>query len=112
MTLWRRKRRGDQPEPEPMSDKQRLEHLLDRLADKIGENDEWDRRWSRDVRARAGQIRAGQASGLVGFLRLFDKDPRNTINDQSFAQGSDFEEAYRLATELLAEHHREMSSPA
>ena len=109
MRLWRRKRSGDQPKPEPMSDKQRLEHLLNRLADKIGEDDDMDRFWSREVRACAGQIRAGKAWGLVGFLRLFDKDPRNTINDQPFAQGRDFQEAYRLATELLEEHEREMS---
>ena len=112
MRLWRRARIGDQPKPEPMSDKQRLGQLLDRLADQIGEDDEIDRRWSREVRACAGQIRAGKAWGLRGFLRLFEQDPRNTINDQPFARGRVFREAYRLASDLLEEHEREMSRDA
>src|SRR4051794_34550941 len=98
--LWRWKRRGDSARPEGMSDKQRLEQLLYQLADDIAAagDDQIDLHWSREVRAYAGQIRAGQAWGLRNFLGLFGSDPRNAINDQPFARTRTFDEAHRLAT--------------
>lgn len=81
MRLWRRQRRGDQPRPEPMSDKQRLEQLLYRLADVIGDDDEHDRSWSGKVRACADQVRAGDAWGLRNFLGLFGG--MGSINDHA-----------------------------
>jgi len=102
---------GDQPEPEPMSEKQRLEQMLYRLADDIADDGEDQIRlpWSREVRTCAGQIRAGWPSGLRKFLGLFSGDPRNTISDQRFARTRTFREAYRLASKLLDEHDREQS---
>src|SRR4051794_5301119 len=109
MSLWHRKRRGDQPEPEPMSGKQRLEQLLYRLADLIGEGDERERFWSDKVRGCADQVRAGQAWGLRNFLGLFGG--MGSINDQDFtnALGGELDEAYTLARDLLREHDYEMS---
>jgi hypothetical protein len=109
MRLWRRKRRGDQPRPEPMSDKQQLEQLLYRLADVIGDDDESDRFWSGKVRACADQVRAGKAWGLRNFLGLFGG--MGSINDQGFSYvlREDLSEAYTLASDLLREHDYEMS---
>lgn len=110
MRLWGRGRPAD--EQEPISRKARLEQLLLRLADDIAADDgddEFNLRWSREVRACAGQVGAGKPWGLEGFLRLFSNDPRNTINEQSFARTRTFEEAHRLAVELLQEHHDEES---
>jgi hypothetical protein len=87
---------------------QRLEQLLYRLADDIA-NDDDDAitlSWSREVRAYAGQVGAGQPSGLRNFLRLFDTDPRNTINEQRFARTRTFDQASRLANKLLGDHDR------
>jgi hypothetical protein len=84
-----------------------LEQLLYRLADDIADEDrdsEINLRWSRDVRTRAGQVGAGSAWGLEGFLGLFSDDPRNTINEQRFAVSRTFNEAHRLAVKLLQEH--------
>ncbi len=109
MRLWRRQRRGDQPRPEPMSDKQRLEQLLYRLADVIGDDDEHDRSWSGKVRACADQVRAGDAWGLRNFLGLFGG--MGSINDQRFAYvlRGDLSEAYALASDLPRDHDYEMS---
>jgi hypothetical protein len=108
MSLWRWMWGGDQSRPEGTSDRQRLEQLLYRLADDIA-NDDDDKitlHWSREVRAYAGQVGAGQPSGLRNFLRLFDTDPRNAINEQRFARTRTFDEASRLASKLLEEHDR------
>jgi hypothetical protein len=109
MSLWRRKGRGDRSDPEPMSGKQRLEQLLYRLADLIGDHDESDRFWSGKVRACADQVRAGNADGLRNFISLFGG--MGSINDQPFSDvlRGDLSEAYGLASELLREHDREMS---
>src|SRR3954462_9051954 len=92
-----------------MSDKQRLEQSLYRLADVIGDDDEPDRFWSGKVRACADQIRAGKASGLRNFLGLFGG--MGSINDQAFSNvlSDNLSEAYALASELLREFDREMS---
>ena len=104
MRLWRRRRRG--ADGEPISDRERLEELLHRLADDIAAEDDGpiNRNWSRQVRTFAAQVGAGQPAGLEGFLRLFSNDPRNTINDQRFAGRMRFFEARGLAERLLAEH--------
>lgn len=105
MSRWRRKWRGEQPEPEPMSEKQRLAQLFDRLADDIA--DEGDSvSWSREVRKCADWVRVGSPEGLHRFFYLFNPDPRNTINEQPFAATRTFFEASRLASELLQEHQR------
>jgi hypothetical protein len=92
-----------------VSDKQRLEQLLYRLADVIGDNDEYDRFWSGKVRACADQVRAGNAWGLRNFRGLFGG--MGSINDQGFSDvlRGELSEAYDLATSLLREHDREMS---
>jgi hypothetical protein len=107
MRLWRRQRHGDQPEPEPTSDKQRLEQLLYRIADLI--SDDYDGFWSDKVRASADQVRAGNADGLRNFLGLFGG--MGSINDTDFANplAGVLSEAYGLATGLLREHDYEMS---
>jgi hypothetical protein len=109
--VWPWKRRDDPPEPEPTSDKQRLERLLYRLADTIGHNaDETDRFWSNKVRACADQVRAGQPSGLRKFLGLFGG--MGSINDQRFSGvfGRELSEAYDLANALLREVVSEASA--
>src|SRR3954471_22711566 len=117
MRLWRRTRRGDQPPPEAVSDKQRLEQLLHQLADDIADNgDETDLRWSREVRAAADLIRRGKPWGLNIFLGLFEPVGRpfdqpypvpNPFTEQAFARTRTCDEAYRLARRLLEEHDRE-----
>ena len=103
MRLWSRKPPGDRPEHESTSDKQRLERLLDRLADAIGDDDAADRFWSGKVRACAEQVRAGQPWGLRNFLSLFGG--MGSINDQGFSHPlrKDLSEAYALASALLRE---------
>jgi hypothetical protein len=100
-----------------MSDKQRLEQLLDQLADDIAANgDETDLRWSRDVRAAADLIRRGKPWGLDIFLGLFKPVGRpfdqpypipNPFTEQAFARTHTCNEAHRLARKLLDEHNRE-----
>jgi hypothetical protein len=117
MRLWRRKRRGDQPQPEAMSDKQRLEQLLYQLADDIADDgDEIDLRWSREVREAADLIRRGKPWGLNICLGLFDPVGRpfdqpypvpNPFTEQAFARTRTCDEAHRLARKLLDEHERE-----
>jgi hypothetical protein len=119
MRLWRRKRRGDQPRPAAMSDKQRLEQLLHQLADDIADNgDEADLRWSREVREAADLIRRGKPWGLKIFLGLFEPVGRpfdqpypvpNPFTEQAFARTRTCDEAYRLARKLLEEHKREQN---
>ena len=119
MRLWRRKRRGDEPQPTAMSDKQRLEQLLYQLADDIADNgDEIDLRWSHEVREAADLIRRGKPWGLNIFLGLFDPVGRpfdqpypvpNPFTEQAFARTRTYDEAYRLARKLLDEHKREES---
>ena len=106
MRLWPRKWGGDQP---AMSDKQRLEELLYRLADVIGDDDETDRFWSGKVRGCADQVRAGKPWGLRNFLGLFGG--MGSINDQGFSHvlGDDLSEAYTLASDLLREVEYESS---
>lgn len=106
MRLWGRGPRGD--EQESVSDIARLEELLYRLADDIADDDDAIS-WSRMVRNCAGQVGAGQPSGLEGFFRVFSNDPRNPINEQRFVQTRTFDEAMRLATKLLNEHTAEES---
>jgi hypothetical protein len=108
MRLWRRKRGSDQPPLEAMSDKQRLEQLLDRLADIIGDGDDTDRFWSGKVHACADQVRAGQVRGLRNFLGLFGG--MGSINDQGFSQVRELSEAYGLASGLLRQIEYEASS--
>ena len=88
----------------PMSDKQRLEQRLYRLADVID-----DGFWSDKVRTSADQVRAGKADGLRNFLGLFGG--MGSINDSDFAQvlRDDLSDSYGLASELLREHDYEMS---
>src|SRR3954463_3403514 len=117
MRLWRRKRRDDQPQPEAVPDKQRLEQLLYQLADHIADNgDEIDLGWSRKVREAADLIRRGKPWGLEIFLGLFDPVGRpfdqpypvpNPFTEQAFARTRPCDEAYRLARKLLDEHERE-----
>src|SRR4051812_2198330 len=117
MRLWRRKRRDDQPQPEAMPDKQRLEQLLYQLADHIADNgDEIDLGWSRQVREAADLIRRGKPWGLNIFLGLFDPVGRpfdqpypipHPFTEQAFARTRTCDEAYRLARKLLDEHKRE-----
>jgi hypothetical protein len=110
MRLWGRGGSGD--EQEPVSDIERLEQLLYRLADDIADDDGDDairRDWSRMVRDYAGQVGAGQPAGLNNLFRLFSSDPRNTINEQRFAQTRTFHEVMRLAARLLDEHNAEES---
>src|SRR3954452_25439001 len=92
-----------------MSDKQRLEEMLYRVADGIGGDEEQGRFWSDKVRACADQVRAGDAWGLRNFLGLFGG--MGSINDQGFtsALGGELDEAYTLARDLLREHDYEMS---
>lgn len=113
MTLWRRKGRGDHARAEPArSDKQRLEELLYRLADVIGDHDESDRFWSDKVRGCADQVRAGDAWGLRNFLGLFGG--AGSINDQGFSNvlRGDLSNAYGLAKSLLSAHDYDMSRHA
>ncbi len=93
-----------------MSDKQRLEQLLYWLADDIADemgDDAVGLRWSRRVRGCADWVRAGSAEGLRNFFIVFKPDPRNHINEHSFAQSRTASEAARLASELPYEHDRE-----
>jgi hypothetical protein len=101
MRLWPWKPRGDPPERDPIADKRRLEQLLYRLADVIGDHDESDRFWSGKVRACADQVRAGKPWGLRNFLGLFGG--MGSINDQGFSHvlRKDLSEAYALASDLL-----------
>ena len=93
-----------------MSDKQRMEQLLYRLADIIGDGDETDRFWSGEVRACADQVRAGKVWGLRNFLGLFGG--MGSINDQGFSNvlGADLREAYALARDLLRQIDYDMSN--
>jgi hypothetical protein len=101
MSLWRWSK--------PTSDKQRLEEMLYRLADRIGDDDETDRFWSDKVRACADLVRAGKPWGLRNFLGLFGG--MGSINDQGFSGplGGDLSKAYTLASELLREVEYESS---
>ena len=109
MSVWRWLFSDDQPEPDPVSDKQRMEELLYRLADSIGDGDETDRFWSGKVRACADQVRAGKPWGLRDFLGLFGG--MGSINDQGFSHPlrKDLSAAYALANALLAEVEEEAS---
>jgi hypothetical protein len=117
MRLWRRTRRSDQPQPDAMSDKQRLEQLLYQLADDIADHgDEIHLRWSRQLREAADLIRRGKPWGLNIFLGLFDPVGRpfdqpypipNPFTEQPFARTRTCDEAYRLARKLLDEHSSE-----
>jgi hypothetical protein len=105
MSLWRRLWGDDEARPEGMSDMQRLEQLLLRVADDIAadeSNSFLD--WSRQMREAAGLVGAGNPRGLDTFFRLCDPDPRNTFNEQPFTWTSTFREASRLASKLLSEH--------
>ncbi|HEX8054401.1 MAG TPA: hypothetical protein VF517_15550 [Thermoleophilaceae bacterium] len=95
MSLWRRLWADDQARPEGLSDRQRLEQLLYRLADDIADDDHAISRlsWSREVRAAAGLVGAGNPRGLSDFVGLFDPDPRNTFNEQRFVNTRTFDEA-------------------
>jgi uncharacterized protein DUF6966 len=110
MRVWRWLLSGDQPERDPNSDKQRMEQLLYRLADLIGDSNESDRFWSAKVRACADPVRAGKPWGLRNFLNLFGG--MGSINDQGFSHPlrKDLSEAYALANKLEIEEtsgHRE-----
>ena len=107
MRLWGRGARDD--EPEPISDRARLEQLLNRLADDIADDgdDEWITEWSHQVRGYAALVAAGKPSGLSGVLGLFNNDPRNTINEQRFTWTRTFDEAMGLARKLWWEHSAE-----
>jgi hypothetical protein len=116
MRLRRRKRRGDQPQPEAMSDKQRLEQLLYELSDDIADHGDDHPRWSRQVREAADLIGRGNPWGLSIFLGLFDPVGRpfdqpypvpNPFTEQAFARTRTCDEAYRLARKLQDEHKLE-----
>jgi hypothetical protein len=109
MRLWGRRGRDDE-EQKPVSDKARLEELLRRLADDIADDDRDNRTnlgWSREVRGYADLVGAGKPSGLEGLFRLFDPDPRNTINEQLFTSTRTFAEAMALARKLWDAHRAE-----
>jgi hypothetical protein len=101
-----------------VSDKARLEELLYRLADVIGDGDEVDRFWSDKVRACADLVRAGKPWGLRNFLGLFGG--MGSILDQRFSGVLERElsEAHALASELLrgveyeASHHADEPASA
>jgi hypothetical protein len=108
MSFWNRTPNAD--ESEPISDLERLKQLLFRVAEDIfneAPDDEINRDWSRQVRGFAGLIGEGKPSGLDGYLRLFEPDPRNTINEQRFTWTKTFREASALAAELWNEHSAE-----
>jgi hypothetical protein len=118
MRLWRSKPRDDQQQSEAMPEKQRLEQLLNQLADDIDDHgdEESHLRWSRQVREAADLIRRGKPWGLHIFLGLFDPVGRpfdqpypipNPFTEQAFARTRTCDEAHRLARKLLDEHERE-----
>jgi hypothetical protein len=87
-----------------------LEQLLYRLAEDIADDDRDDRinlGWAREVRGYASLVGAGKPSGLEGFFRRFDPDPRNTINEQRFTATRTFDEAMGLAGKLWNAHSDE-----
>jgi hypothetical protein len=120
MRLWRGRRRSDQPQPEAMSDNQRLEQLLHQLADDIADHGDDPLRWSRQVREAADLIGRGKPWGRRLFLALFDPVGRpfdqpypipNPFTEQAFARTRTCDEAHRLARTLLGEHFGEENAP-
>jgi hypothetical protein len=118
MRFWRRSQRAGRPGPDPVSDRQRLEQLLYRLADDIAADDIAANRdsisydWAGEVRKCAEWVSAGSPTGLTRFFQLFDTDPRNTIHEQRFTRTRTYRETARLASKLREEHDCEMRRAA
>jgi hypothetical protein len=107
-----------EPPPDAVSDRERLNCLLDQVADDIAAHGDDPHGWSRQVREAGDLIGRGKPWGLSLFLKLYDPVGRpfdqpypipNPFTEQPFARTRTCKEAFQLACKLDHAHDREES---